>query len=1048
MMSDTFIRRPILATVCSLLIILAGAIAIPYLAIERYPELAPPSVSVSAFYTGANAQAVETAVTTPLEQAINGVQGMTYMQSQSTNSGMSSITVFFEVGRDPDLAAVDVQNRVNQALGRMPTDVRTTGITVLKNRTGWLGGLGFFSKDNRYDTQFLSNYVDLYVKDALQRVPGVANIFIFGERKFAMRLWLDPAKLAARGVSAGDVVAALREQNLQVAAGALGDAPAPADQMYQISVRAMGRLTEPREFEDVVVKAGRDGALVRVRDLGRVELGAETYSANLRFGGVNASGVGVQLLPSANALETFRGVMAEMQRLEKNFPPGLEWSLAFDNVSVVRESIIEVLKTLAEAIGLVVLVMFIFLQNWRSTIIPAVTIPVSLIGTLAFVKLFGFSINTLTLFGLVLATGIVVDDAIVVIENIERHMREYGKPARLAAHDAMQEVFSAVVVIGVVLVSVFVPIAFFPGTTGRLYQQFSLTIAFAVVLSVFNAVTFTPALSAILLGKHRSEKGWFFRRVNRGVDASTRFYVRVVGRALQWRLAMLALFVLGLWATATILRAVPSSFVPDEDEGYIMSIIQAPSGASLEYTTNVAKQAEAILMAQPEVRGVFSVVGFSFTGAAANSGMMFAALHDWKERRRPDQHLQAVINRIRGPLFGITAGMVIPFAPPAIQGLSLFGGFSLEVQDKSGGDIARLADVTSALIAKGNQSRRVAGLFSSFRADDPQLVVDIDRDRARSLGLPMREVTDALQVFLGSQYVNDFDLNNRSYRVYVQADQAYRADPADLRQLYARSQTGQMVPLDTVVRTRETTAPQVISHFNMFRSATISGSGAPGVSSGQALEHMENIARETLPAGFDFAWSGQSLEEIQAGAQAGFLFALSIIVVYLVLAAQYESWILPLIILLGVPLAVFGALSAQLVRGFANDVFCQVGLVMLIGLAAKNSILIVEFAEQLRDRGLSIFDAAVEAARIRLRPILMTSFAFILGVLPLAFATGAGAGARTSVGTAVAGGMVASTFLSIVFIPVLYVLLRTLVPGKTRHELHAAHAVVEDGAHA
>ncbi|HYU80136.1 MAG TPA: efflux RND transporter permease subunit, partial [Vicinamibacterales bacterium] len=841
MMSDTFIRRPILATVCSLLIILAGAIAIPYLAIERYPELAPPSVSVSAFYTGANAQAVETAVTTPLEQAINGVQGMTYMQSQSTNSGMSSITVFFEVGRDPDLAAVDVQNRVNQALGRMPTDVRTTGITVLKNRTGWLGGLGFFSKDNRYDTQFLSNYVDLYVKDALQRVPGVANIFIFGERKFAMRLWLDPAKLAARGVSAGDVVAALREQNLQVAAGALGDAPAPADQMYQISVRAMGRLTEPREFEDVVVKAGRDGALVRVRDLGRVELGAETYSANLRFGGVNASGVGVQLLPSANALETFRGVMAEMQRLEKNFPPGLEWSLAFDNVSVVRESIIEVLKTLAEAIGLVVLVMFIFLQNWRSTIIPAVTIPVSLIGTLAFVKLFGFSINTLTLFGLVLATGIVVDDAIVVIENIERHMREYGKPARLAAHDAMQEVFSAVVVIGVVLVSVFVPIAFFPGTTGRLYQQFSLTIAFAVVLSVFNAVTFTPALSAILLGKHRSEKGWFFRRVNRGVDASTRFYVRVVGRALQWRLAMLALFVLGLWATATILRAVPSSFVPDEDEGYIMSIIQAPSGASLEYTTNVAKQAEAILMAQPEVRGVFSVVGFSFTGAAANSGMMFAALHDWKERRRPDQHLQAVINRIRGPLFGITAGMVIPFAPPAIQGLSLFGGFSLEVQDKSGGDIARLADVTSALIAKGNQSRRVAGLFSSFRADDPQLVVDIDRDRARSLGLPMREVTDALQVFLGSQYVNDFDLNNRSYRVYVQADQAYRADPADLRQLYARSQTGQMVPLDTVVRTRETTAPQVISHFNMFRSATISGSGAPGVSSGQALEHMENI---------------------------------------------------------------------------------------------------------------------------------------------------------------------------------------------------------------
>jgi len=1048
MISDTFIKRPILATVCSLLIILAGAIAIPTLPIERYPELAPPSVSVSAFYTGANAQAVETGVTTPLEQAINGVEGMTYMQSQSTNSGMSSITVFFDVGRDPDMAAVDVQNRVNQALGRLPTDVRTMGVTVLKNTTGFLGGLGFFSRDNRYDAQFLSNYVDLYVKDALQRVNGVGNIFIFGERKFAMRLWLDPARLAARGVSAGDVVSALREQNLQVAAGALGDAPAPADQMYQMSVRAMGRLTEPREFEDVVIKAGRDGALVRVRDVGRVELGAETYSANLRFGGVNATGVGVQLLPSANALETFQGVMAEMERLEKSFPPGLEWSLAFDNVSVVRESIIEVLKTLAEAIGLVVLVMFIFLQNWRSTIIPAVTIPVSLIGTLAFVKLFGFSINTLTLFGLVLATGIVVDDAIVVIENIERHMRQYGKSARQAAHDAMQEVFSAVVVIGVVLVAVFVPIAFFPGTTGRLYQQFSLTIAFAVVLSVFNAVTFTPALSALLLNRHQAGKGRFFRGVDRAVEGGTRVYVGVVGRALQWRLAMLALFVLGLWGTWAIFRAVPSSFVPDEDEGYIMSIIQAPSGASLEYTTNVAKQAEAILMDQPEIRGVFSVVGFSFTGSAANSGMIFAPLQDWKERRKPEQHLQAVLNRIRGPLFGITGGMVIPFAPPAIQGLSLFGGFSLEVQDKSGGDIARLADATNALIARGNQSGRVGGLFSSFRADDPQLVVDIDRDRARTLGLPMREVTDALQVFLGSQYVNDFDLNNRAYRVYVQADQAYRADPADLGQLYARSQTGQMVALDTVVRMKETTAPQVISHFNMFRAATVNGAAAPGVSSGEALEHMETLARETLPAGFDFAWSGQSLEEIQAGAQAGFLFALSIFVVYLVLAAQYESWVLPLIILLGVPLAVFGALSAQLLRGFANDVFCQVGLVMLIGLAAKNSILIVEFAEQLRDRGLSIFDAAVEAARIRLRPILMTSFAFILGVLPLAFATGAGAGARKSVGTAVAGGMVASTFLSIVFIPVLYVIIRTLVPGKTRHELHAEAVPAEGTAHA
>ena len=1048
MFSDIFIRRPILATVCSLLIIIAGGIVIPVLPIARYPELAPPSVSVAAFYTGANAQAVESAVTTPLEQAINGVQGMTYMQSSSTNSGVSTITVFFDIGRDPDLAAVDVQNRVNQALGRMPTDVRTTGITVLKNTTGFLGGLGFYSEDDRYDAQFLSNYVDLYVKDALKRVPGVGNIMAFGERKFAMRLWLDPARLAARGISAGDVVNALREQNLQVAAGALGDAPAPADQMYQISVRAMGRLTDSREFEDVVIKAGADGALVRMRDVGRVELGAETYSSNLRFGGLEAAGAGVQLLPSANALQVFTGVMEEMRNLERSFPPGLKWTMAFDNVSVVRESIIEVLKTLAEAIGLVVLVMFIFLQNWRSTIIPAITIPVSLIGTFAFVKLFGFSINTLTLFGIVLATGIVVDDAIVVIENIERHMREYGKSAAQAAHDAMKEVFGAVVVIGIVLVAVFAPIAFFPGTTGRLYQQFSLTIAFAVVLSVFNAVTFTPAICAVLLKNEHSAHGRFFSGVNRVIDAGTHLYVRIVGGALQWRMVMLALFVLGLWGTWALFRLVPSAFVPDEDEGYIMAIIQAPSGASLEYTTNVAKEAEKVMLAQPETRGVFSVLGFSFSGAAPNQGMMFTALKDWSERRDPSQSLSAVLNRIRGPLFGISGGMVVPFAPPPIQGLSLFGGFQMEVLDKTGGaDINQLAAATNSLIAKGNQSGRVAGLFSSFRADDPQLVVDVDRDRARSLGLPMREVTDALQVFLGSQYVNDFDFNNRAYRVYVQADQRFRAEPADLGQLYARSQTGKMVPLDTVVRMKETTAPQVISHFNLFRSATITGAGVPGVSSGQVLEHMEGLARETLPPGFDFAFSGQSLEEIQAGSQAGFLFGLSILIVYLVLAAQYESWVLPFIILLGVPLAVFGALSAQLLRGFANDVFCQVGLVMLIGLAAKNSILIVEFAEQLRERGLSIVEAAIEAARIRLRPILMTSFAFILGVLPLAFATGAGAGARNSVGTAVAGGMVASTFLSIVFIPVLYVIVRTIAPGRIRR--HADEiAPAEGGAHA
>jgi HAE1 family hydrophobic/amphiphilic exporter-1 len=1022
-MVDFFIHRPVFSTVCALLIILAGAICIPTLPIAQFPNLAPPQVGVTAFYTGASAQTVESAVTTPLEQQINGSEGMKYITSSSTNNGISSITATFDLNRDPDLASVDIQNRVNTALGRLPNAVKQVGVTVAKTSQNFVFGAAVYSPDARYPTLFMSNYLDVYVRDSLKRVPGVAEVFIFGERKYSMRLWLDPVRMASRSLTADDVVSALQEQNVEVAAGQVGSQPALAGQQFQISVRAVGRLSESSQFDNIILKSNADGTLVRLRDVGRAELGAEDYSSNLDYNGHESVGIGITQLSTANALDVRRRALAELDRLSKRFPPGMKYEIAFDTTDAVSESIRDVVSTLGTAIVLVILVIFVFLEDWRSTIIPAVTIPVSLIGTFAFVKLLGFSINTLTLFGITLATGLVVDDAIVVIENIERHLQEGESDPVKAASDAMKEVTGAVIATSLVLVAVFVPVAFFPGTTGILFRQFALTIAFSIAISAFNALTLTPSLSALLLGREHGEKNWFFKQVDRVLAAVTSGYVRALRAFLRFEAVALILFVAGLGLAYFVFRQVPQGFVPTEDQGYLIVAIQAPTGASLEYTRKIGEQVTAITRNVPEIQGTFAIAGFSFGGSAPNAGLVFLPLRAYEQRKGRDHSAAAVINRLRGPFFGISGAMVIPFEPPAVQGLGQFGGFQFEVQDQGNHTLQDLDKVTHDLTRAGFGRKDLAGLFTTYTANDPQYVVTIDREKAKSLHIPLNQITDTLSVFMGSAYINDFDFNNRSYRVYVQADKQFRSLPQDIGQYYVRSDSGAMVPLDNLVGISQTAAPQVISHYNLFRSAEVSGSAAPGFSSGQAIEAMQQLSAKILPQGYAYEWSGISLEELASGSTTLILFGLGTLVVYLTLSAQYESFVLPFIILLAVPMALLGALSAQWIRSQQNDVYCQVGLVMLVGLSSKNAILIVEFAEQLRERGMTILESAVESARLRLRPILMTSLAFILGVVPLVTASGAGENGRHSVGTTVFGGMVMSTILNLFFIPVLYLLI-------------------------
>ena len=1061
MFVDFFIRRPVFATVCALLIILAGAVCIPNLPIAMYPSLAPPVVSVGSAYIGADAETVEKAVTIPLEESINGVEGLRYITSTSTNAGTSSVTATFDSGYDLNVAAIDVQNRVATVQGRLPGAVNTAGISVTKTSNNFVFGAGFFTRDGRYSSEFISNYLDIYVKDALKRIPGVGDVMIFGERKYAMRVWLDPVRLAARSLTATDVVNALQEQNVEIPAGQLGQPPADQKQAFQIPVRVVGRLSSPEEFNKLIIKNSPNG-LVELRDVGRAEVGAESYGMRLEFSGHDASGVGVMQLSNANALDVETRALAALKDLSKNFPPGLEYAIAFDSTTAVRDSIREVLITLAEAIVIVITVIFLFLLDWRATIIPAVTIPVSLIGTFAFIKLFGFSINSLTLFGITLATGLVVDDAIVVIENVQRHIHMEHSDPHEATSRAMREVTSAVIATSLVLIAVFVPVSFFPGTTGILYRQFSLTIAFSIAISAFNALTLSPALSALFLRgeEHRPRQldflhiaplsrvfAAFIHSADRSIDWMSGTYARVIHGALKIRYVLLLVFFAGLWATVWTYRAVPTGFLPQEDQGYLMVIVQAPPGSSLSYTTSLSEKAAAIIAQNPDVGGLFSVVGFNFSGASSNSGMMF--VNTMVEGRKTGKGhttadiLASVAPGLQKLMFMPNGGLVAAFQPPAVQGVGSYGGFQFMLQDQGNNTLSDLDSVAHRIVNASRARKDLTGLLTTFSANDPQRLVTIDREKAKSMGVSISQIATTLNVFMGSEYINDFDYNNRTYRVYAQADQPFRMTESNLHSYYVRSDAGKMVPLDNLVDVSESAAPPVINHYNLFRSVEIDGSAAPGYSSGQALVAMDEIAKQNLIPGMTYQWTGLTLDEIESAGKALIIFGLGLLVVYLTLSAQYESFALPFIILLAVPMAVLGALGLVMLRGYANDVYCQIGLVMLIGLSAKNSILIVEFAEQMRRKGRSIAEAAIEAAELRLRPILMTSFAFILGVLPLVFASGSGALGRRSVGTTIVGGMLLSTVLNLVFIPVLYVILSKLLKrgvasiGTGSEETHA-----------
>ncbi len=1037
-----FTQRPIFASAVALVMVMAGAICYALLPVSQFPDITPPQVVVSATYPGASAQVVADTVTTPLEQQINGVQGMTYLSSTSSNDGSSTITVTFDVGYPLSIGAVDVQNRVSQAASSLPAIVNQAGVTIKKQNPNFVLIVNLTSPDKSVDPVALSNYAYLQIVDPLKRLPGVGDVQIFGERRYSMRVWLDPDRLAKLGLTATDVQGAIAEQNVQVAAGKIGQSPAPAGTAFEMQVNAVGRLATPEQFGDIVVRADpAGGSVVRLRDVARIELGALQYASTAFFGQEPTVVLGVFQQPGSNALDLQSNIKSEMERLKARFPKGIDYAMHYDTTRFVSAAMHDVVITLGEALILVILVVYVFLQSWRTTIIPTIAIPVSLVATLAVMEVCGFSLNMLSLLGMVLAIGLVVDDAIVVVENVERQL-EAGLAPMAATRKAMSEVTGPIVATTAVLMAVFVPVAFIPGVAGRLYNQFALTVAISVGISAFNSLTLSPALSAVFL-RHRTGRPFvLFRWFNTGFDRLSHGYARLVRLFIRARWALMAVFVLGLAVTYGLWTRLPSTFLPVEDQGYFFVVIQGPDGASLERTDAVAKQVRDVLQAEPGVEIVGSISGLNFltNASQSNSAVEFAILKPWEDRPAA-QNASKIVAAVRPKLMGIPGAFALSFDPPSIPGLGATGGFEFEVEDLTGRGSAALNDTTQALIAEARKQPELDPhqIFSSFSTGTPQFDYDLDRNKAKLLGLSLPDVFNTLQIYLGSLYVNDFNLFGRTFRVTIQAEQDARAGASDLSRLYVRNGAGGMVPLSTLGTLKPTVGPETVPHYDNYAAAKINGAAAPGFSSGQAVEAMQRAAAQVLPRDFAYEWTGITFQELKAGSAASLIFGLAILFVFLILAAQYESWTMPFMVLLAVPLALFGALAALWIRGMQIDVYSQIGFVMLIGLAAKNAILIVEFARRRREEGLGIVEAAMEAGRLRLRPILMTAFAFILGVLPLVVATGAGAASRQSIGTTVFGGMLAATLLTLIFVPVFYAVIERArergpgAPGEAEH---------------